>query len=100
MWVSYKQVKGEVFPTHTRKLYRGNGGLTPFIHNRAMMDGVNEQIKASVILSQVCLCFSLAKRDVWASEPDWKFWIKKMLLPMSGSEPQIVRPVASSLYCL
>jgi hypothetical protein len=65
MWLSYKPVKGEVFPTHTRKLYRENGGIAPFVLNRATMVGVSDQIKPHVILSQVkCLCFSLAKRDV------------------------------------
>jgi hypothetical protein len=62
MWLSYKQEKGEVFPTPTRKLYRGNGGTAPFFLNRAVLDGVSDQIKAPVILSRVkCLCFSLAK---------------------------------------
>jgi hypothetical protein len=71
MWLSYKLVKGEVFPTHTGKLYRGNRGITPFVLNRATMNGVSDQIKVPVSLSQVkCLCFSLAKLDVWDPEPE------------------------------
>ena len=62
MWLSYKQVRGEVFPTHARKLYRGNGCIAPFVLNRAAMGGVSDQIKAPVVLSRLkCLCFSLAK---------------------------------------
>lgn len=62
MWFSYKQVKGEFFPTHARKLYRGNGSIAPLVLNRAAMDGMSDQIEVPVILSRVkCLCFLLAK---------------------------------------
>ena len=79
MWLSYKQLRGEFFPTHARKLYWGNGGTAPFVLNRAAMDGVSDQIKSPCyfVPRVKCLCFSLAKGMCGPKSQTGNFGYKK-----------------------
>ena len=37
---------------------------------------------------------------VWTKEKLWAFWKRKTVLSLPGTKPQIIQPVANSLYSL
>lgn len=42
----------------------------------------------------------LQQDAVWAPGQDWTFWKRKNFLPLLVMKPQIIQPIASSLYHL